>query len=140
MMKLTHHRKLCFVSRALCAAVLLCFVSTTIVPPAYAQQIFMPTPGTMVRLSPSFSPPILKGIKVYPENPFLFDFILDEGQTKNTNQDDAAKLVKYFLASLTTPEKDMWVNLSPYEKDRIVPDSFGQTEMGRDLLAQDYLL
>ena len=34
----------------------------------------------------------------------------------------------------------MWVNLSPYEKDRIVPDAFGQTEMGRDLLAQDYML
>ena len=34
----------------------------------------------------------------------------------------------------------MWVNLSPYEKDRIVPDAFGQTEMGRDLLAQDYIL
>ena len=34
----------------------------------------------------------------------------------------------------------MWVNLSPYEKDRIVPQSFGQTEMGRDLLAEDYLL
>ncbi|MDO8674486.1 MAG: hypothetical protein Q7K71_00005, partial [Candidatus Omnitrophota bacterium] len=50
------------------------------------------------------------------------------------------KLIKYFLASLTVPEKDLWVNLSPYEKDRIVPTSFGQTEMGRDLLAQDYLL
>ncbi|MDO8675766.1 MAG: hypothetical protein Q7K71_06610 [Candidatus Omnitrophota bacterium] len=50
------------------------------------------------------------------------------------------KLIKYFLASLTIPEQDLWVNLSPYEKDRIVPQSFGQTEMGRDLLAQDYLL
>ena len=34
----------------------------------------------------------------------------------------------------------MIINLSPYEKNRIVPDSFGQTEMGRDLLAQDYML
>jgi hypothetical protein len=41
---------------------------------------------------------------------------------------------------LTTPENEMWVNLSPYEKDRIVPERFGQTEMGRDLLAQDYIL
>ena len=38
------------------------------------------------------------------------------------------------------PEDDLWVNLSPYEKDRIIPEAFGQTEMGRDLLAQDYLL
>ena len=28
----------------------------------------------------------------------------------------------------------------PYEKDRIVPNSFGLTEMGRDLLAEDYML
>ena len=53
---------------------------------------------------------------------------------------ESSKLIKYFLASLTIPEKDLWVNLSPYEKDRIVPQEFGQTEMGRDLLAQDYLL
>ncbi|MBF0490779.1 MAG: hypothetical protein HQL15_09245, partial [Candidatus Omnitrophica bacterium] len=55
-------------------------------------------------------------------------------------REESTKLIKYFLASLTTPEKDLWVNLSPYEKDRIVPDSFGQSEMGRDLLAEDYML
>ena len=49
-------------------------------------------------------------------------------------------MIKYFLASLTIPEKDLWVNLSPYEKDRIIPPSFGLTEMGRDLLAEDYML
>jgi hypothetical protein len=112
-----------------------------ILPAAYAEEIFLPAPGSMVHLSPSFSPPILKGIKVYPDNPFLFDFILDNGQNAPVNDtEEAGKLVKYFLASLTTPENDMWVNLSPYEKDRIVPESFGQTEMGRDLLAQDYML
>ena len=49
-------------------------------------------------------------------------------------------MIKYFLAALTIPEKDLWVNLSPYEKDRIIPHSFGLTEMGRDLLAEDYML
>ena len=34
----------------------------------------------------------------------------------------------------------MIINLSPYEKDRIVPKEFGQTGMGRDLLAEDYFL
>jgi len=41
---------------------------------------------------------------------------------------------------LTIPEKDLWVNLSPYEKDRIIPQALGQTALGRDLLAQDYIL
>ena len=47
---------------------------------------------------------------------------------------------KYFLAGLTIPEGDLWVNLSPYEKDRMVPEALGQTDLGRDLLAQDYIL
>ena len=34
----------------------------------------------------------------------------------------------------------MIINLSPYEKDRIIPFYFGLTEMGRDLLAEDYML
>ncbi|NLE64651.1 MAG: hypothetical protein GX606_01900, partial [Elusimicrobia bacterium] len=55
-------------------------------------------------------------------------------------QDLSTKLIRYFLAALTTPEDEMWVNLSPYEKDRIVPEAFGGTAMGRDLLAQDFLL
>ncbi len=116
-----------------------------------AEQITLPVPGTMVMLSPAYAPPILKGIKVHTDNPFKFEFILDrgslppvgrvrEGVEQEQLKDESTKLIKYFLASLTTPEKDLWVNLSPYEKDRIVPESFGQTEMGRDLLAQDYIL
>jgi hypothetical protein len=111
--------------------------------PVYAQDFVLPAPGVMVHLSPEFNPPILKGIKVYPENPFRFDFILDRGDSllsNNTLKDESVKLIKYFLAGLTISEKDLWVNLSPYEKDRIIPDIFGLTEMGRDLLAEDYML
>jgi len=141
MIRIYHHKKLCFTRRFAVSVVLLTFLSGSFLPPASAgaQDIFLPAPGSMVALSPAFNPPILKGIKVYPENPFIFDFILDNGE-QNSDAKQTSTLVKYFLASLTTPEKDMWVNLSPYEKDRIVPESFGQTEMGRDLLAQDYLL
>ena len=126
-------------------------------PLAQADEFRLPSPGVIVHLSPEFNPPILKGIKVNPDNPFRFDFILDKGDnsqnssviarseaTKQSQQEqlktEATKLIKYFLASLTIPEKDLWVNLSPYEKDRIVPQSFGRTEMGRDLLAEDYML
>ncbi len=104
----------------------------------------LPEPGTMVHLSPPLNPPILKGIKVHPDNPFRFDFILDTGygsvDDAHNLTEESNRLIRYFLASLTVPEKDLWVNLSPYEKNRIVPESFGQTEMGRDLLAQDYML
>ena len=128
----------------------------------YTQEAFvLPAPGRMVALSPAYSPAVLKGIKIDPQNPFRFHFFVDTGDdvslrgqnssviarseaTKQSHQEQlkqvSTKLIKYFLASLTIPEKDLWVNLSPYEKDRIVPQEFGQTEMGRDLLAEDYLL
>jgi len=32
------------------------------------------------------------------------------------------------------------VTQSAYEKDRIIPEQLGQTVMGRDMLAQDYIL
>ncbi len=111
---------------------------------ACAQEAFqLPPPGVHVHVSQTVVPPLLKGVKLYPQDPLKFDFILDKGDSNASTEGlrtEATRLIKYFLASITVPEKDLWVNLSPYEKDRIVPDEFGVTEMGRDLLAQDYIL
>jgi len=112
-------------------------------PAARADEFHLPLPGAMVHVSPEFNPPLLKGIKVHPDNPFQFEFILDQGDSFSQQEQlktQATKLIKYFLASLTIPDNDLWVNLSPYEKNRIIPPSFGLTEMGRDLLAEDYML
>ncbi len=131
--------------RPLAVGVIFAFLTNVcVLPPAYA-QLHLPPPGQMVPLSPAFSPAVLKGIQIDPKDPFRFHFFVDRGDEIPSVHDDAlrrqsAKLIKYFLASLTIPEADLWVNLSPYEKDHIVPKEFGQTEMGRDLLAQDYLL
>ena len=113
------------------------------IPTAQADEFFLPAPGVMVHLSPEFTPALLKGIVIHPENAFKFDFIIYKGDKKFTEsqkKEEYTKLIKYFLASLATPDEDQWVNLSPYEKDRIIKDDFGKTAMGRDLLAQDYLL
>ncbi|MBP9855288.1 MAG: hypothetical protein KBD53_10530 [Candidatus Omnitrophica bacterium] len=125
--------------------VLFSFLFSLITPlPVSAQQtLFLPSPGVMLNITPAFVPPLLKGMKVDVNNPFNFDFILDSGNAELSQDElkqEADKLIKYFLASLTIPETDLWVNLSPYEKDRIIPSEFGITEMGRDLLAQDYIL
>jgi hypothetical protein len=114
--------------------------------PVYAQVDLMPfmsQPGVMVNLSPEFTPAYLKGIVIHPENALKFDFIIYKGDKQlsdSQKREEYTKLTKYFLASLTIPDDDQWVNLSPYEKDRIIKDDFGKTEMGRDLLAQDYML
>ncbi|PIQ88229.1 MAG: hypothetical protein COV72_09415, partial [Candidatus Omnitrophica bacterium CG11_big_fil_rev_8_21_14_0_20_42_13] len=70
----------------------------------------------MITPSAGFVPPMLKGIKIHPENPFLFDFYIDSGDShlpQDQFQETSYKLINYFLASLTVPENDLWVNLSP---------------------------
>src|SRR5258708_5625148 len=99
--------------------ILIAFIANTFGPvPSYAQEnrglsLFLPEPGARVHLSPPENPPILKGIKVHPDNPFRFDFILDQGDSlplaarEGDLKSQASKLIKYFLASLTIPEKDL---------------------------------
>ncbi|MBP9853541.1 MAG: acyl-CoA dehydrogenase family protein [Candidatus Omnitrophica bacterium] len=136
-----------FAYKLFCAVINVAFISTSVLPPSYAQVLptafALPQPGAMVNLTEKFMPVIVRGITIHPENPLMFDFMVDQGDTTldaTALKNESLKLIKYFLASLTIPEKEMWVNLSPTEKDRIIPDSFGETEMGRDLLAQDYVL
>ncbi|MBF0594034.1 MAG: hypothetical protein HQL22_03625 [Candidatus Omnitrophica bacterium] len=83
----------------------------------------------------------LQGVKTFINEPFRFEFLMDRGAgTKETARLEADRLVKYFLTALALPEKDLWVNLSPNEPDRILTPAFARTLMGRDLLAQDLVL
>ena len=110
---------------------------------SYAQTAeILPEPGQMVGLSASIAPAMLRGFSINPRDPFSFEFLMDRGQVVLTPDEKGAeyqKLIKYFLASLAIPEKDLWVNLSPYENNRIIEENFGSTAMCRDLLAQDYI-
>lgn len=121
-------------------------MTNVVYTPLLKAEIILPIvskPGTMVALSPAFIPAHLSGLVIHPENAFQFDFLIDQGDGKLTPDEknlEYNKLIKYFLAALTIPDKDQWVNLSPYEKDRMIPDAFGQTRMGNDLLIQDYML
>ncbi len=123
---------------------IVCFFASGLnLPLVQAQDFHLPAPGVMVHLSPEFTPAHLQGITVHPENALKFDFLINKGNQileGDQKKEEYKKLVKYFLASLTIPDEDQWVNLSPYEKERIIKDDFGKTEMGRDLLAEDYML
>ncbi|GEM_PF-1443190 len=144
-----HRRRHSGGQRFLSAVVSFAFFFNSIFPSvSFAQAVpefflNLPNPGVMVKPTGPFDPALLRGITIHPENPLLFDFLMDKGQTDLPEEDfrkEALKQIKYFLASLTIPEDEVWVNLSPYEKDRMIADEFGKTEMGRDMLAQDYLL
>ncbi len=114
---------------------------------SYAQSALealrLPAPGVMVSSSPSVTPPLLKGVVVNVNDPLALRFVINSGKSE-ISQADLRKAVdqqvRYFLAGLTVPSRDLWVNLSPYEHDRMIPDALGRTDLGRDMLAQDYIL
>lgn len=136
--------------RSIFSAVLFVFlVSSTLGPNgAYAQGVFLPVPGTLVPTSSAYVPALLRGVTVHTDDPFLFDFVVDTGNSGSQSgpvdaagiKSEAQRMIEYFLASLTIAEKDQWVNLSPYEKDRMLTEELGKTGLGRDMLAQDYVL
>jgi hypothetical protein len=103
----------------------------------------LPPPGTLVTQTKKYAPVIIRGVTINPNDPLKFDFVIDTGDTRldgSALEEESMKLVKYFMAALTVPEQELWVNLSPYAPEQIIPNVLGETEMGRDLLAQDYIL
>lgn len=119
-------------------------ISFALPAPVYAQYVSnLPKPGEMVTLSAKFEPTVLKGITLNPANPLQFDFIVDRGEDLLDGESlkaETERLLKYFLTAMTIPDDESWVNLSPYEGERIIPDMLATTEMGKQMLEQDYLL
>jgi len=132
--------------RTISFVVAVAFAFTSVITPstANAQSVLnLPAPGTFVSMSPSYTPAIVVGITIYPDDPLQFDFIIDTGDDHLEGEalrKESKKLITYFMATLTVPEDEMWVNLSPYEENRIIANGLGDTILGRDMLAQDYIL
>jgi len=146
MIQILVNKKLTYFRRIVVHILLLTFGMSIVIPAQLVQAqtvAFLPTPGIMLNLSSAFTPAMITGMTINPENPLEFDFIIDTGdnQLQGTElSQESKKLINYFLTTLTVPEDELWVNLSPNEANRIIADDLVKTEMGRDMLAQDYLL
>lgn len=104
---------------------------------------YLPETGTLITPSIPYDPARLIGLKLNNKDPLCLTFIMTLGDEPDRNSvlySEAATLVDYFLTCLAIPEKELWVNLSPSERDRIIPSTLSRTRMGKDLLAQDYLM
>ncbi|MBF0619067.1 MAG: hypothetical protein HQL19_02745, partial [Candidatus Omnitrophica bacterium] len=124
--------------RKLLSIIVLCaFVCTSALTPVRAQALPFPQ---IVSLTTAYHPVLLQGMMIDPRDLMKLDFIIDQGLTSTDPRLESEELIKYFLAGLTVPAKDLWVNLSPYEKDRIIADGVGKTDIGKVFLEQDYLL
>lgn len=84
--------------------------------------------------------PLLKGISFNPNNPLELDFYIDTCDFKTVSTEETLRIIRYFIAGLSIADNDLWVNLSPYESQRIIPKVLENTELGDGLLEQDYIL
>ncbi|MBZ0165835.1 MAG: hypothetical protein K8I00_03440, partial [Candidatus Omnitrophica bacterium] len=140
MLQLFANKTFASLRRGIALGIVSVFLMGSVTPPAMAQMppaVLLPQVGTLVGTTLAYRPPLMLGLTVHPENPLQFDFIIDGGDANLPAPDlsaESTKLINYFLTALTLPENQLWVNLSPYEKDRVIPDSLARTEMGRDML------
>lgn len=85
-----------------------------------------------------FPLPIIEAISFSKQNPYEINFYINKGKNINSLNQDIPRFINYFLESLKA--NDIWVNLSPLEKDRIIPDNLVNTDIGKCLLIEDYFL
>ena len=132
--------------KAIVCSIVLTFVMTLMcadlfrVNNSIAAQLHLPAPTQLLKISDDVVTPMLRGLKIDYQNPLEFKFIFDTGDDKNVTEKDTKRIINYFFATLALPNSALWVNLSPYEQQRVVDEELGQTELGRDLLGQDYML
>lgn len=66
----------------------------------------------MVSVPTSFNPAVIRGINLIPNEPLKFDFLIEKSSLNMNAMDfkkESNKLIKYFLAALTIPDKEKWV-------------------------------
>ena len=130
-------------AKRLYSLVLACFFVCNVPAPyvfAAQQPLSLPAAGKLLPLSSPSQDMVLRGMRIDVRNPLKFEFILDANKVPRVEKEEFERLVSYFMAALTIPEKDFWVNLSPYEKDYIISEKVADTDFGRDLLVEDYTL
>ena len=125
----------------------LSFIFYDIVP-VFAQSYlppvaYMPKPGVLLPVSQRSQPLLMRGVTFDPRDPLRIEFVISRGDrfySLQETQESALRMAKYFLAGITIPSSELWVNLSPFESERIATEDLAVTDLGRDLLGEDYVL
>ena len=128
------------VFKAVAIALVTAMLSAIPLQSGYAQVV---APAALLYPTGGFNPAQMVGLRTDANDPFHFYFVMDKGDealSASRKQEEYRRLIKHFLVSLTVANKDMWVNLSPYESNRTIGANFALTATGQDLLAQDYIL
>lgn len=100
-------------------------------------------PSQKIASNQGETPVILRAVKTNTDDFNRLEFIFDTGDFASNSEmfkQEAMKSIKYFFAGITLSNDNFWVNLSPYEKDRISTEHLASTDLGDHLLEQDYML
>jgi len=100
----------------------------------------LPAPNALLKPSVEREMPLMLGLEYDPKHPLAFTVLFDTGDARDVSDAQAKQAIDLFLSALTTPTKDFWVNLSPTEEERVIPQSLQDTALGSVFLKQDYLL
>ena len=93
--------------------------------------------------TPPHTPARLQGIVVRPSDPSWFmplPHVGESGLSGDALAREQQRLIGYFFTVLAVPGEDMHVNLSIYDRGRILPRSLVKAPLGRVLVEQDCLL
>lgn len=116
------------------------------VPAGAVEALFQNLPSGVHPFQGSVSAPSfeLEGIRFSRNAPYHVEAMFTQANPGTAQRfslrQEASRQMRYFLAALAVPEDDLWVNLSPWEPERTIAPVLGMTELGQDMLAQDYVL
>ena len=102
----SHNNTFSAIYRFIAMGVIFCFTATSVIPPAYAQNVGgmpLPIPGHMVPLSAPVAPAMMAGLKIDPQQPWQMNFFIQKGDQALPAQDQEAtytKLIQYFPSFL----------------------------------------
>ncbi|MFH0728779.1 MAG: toll/interleukin-1 receptor domain-containing protein [Pseudomonadota bacterium] len=113
--------------------------------PVLASETIESSPGVEL-LEPSrpFIPVLIKGLGI-SEDAKTLEFLIDTGHSgfdvgSPEYLNEQRKVMDYFWESLSVGVEQQWVNLSPYDSTRLLPEALSGTRLGHDMLAFDYKL
>lgn len=113
----------------------------------YTEEGAAPSDGEegelLVDESEDYTPLLVRGLRVNGLDASEMNFVVDGGNDDPSpihQRRENDKCLDYFMTSLAVKEDNLWVNLSAYESNRMLPKELEGTIMGRDMLAQDCLL
>jgi hypothetical protein len=95
------------------------------------------------RRTQPYTPTRLTAMRVEVNEPWGVNFVVNTGNSGLSGeslQREAEKVTAYFWESVAVAGENNWVNLSPFESNRMLPAPLGGTRLGRSYLETDLKL